>query len=762
MAKYKNTLEELHDTRNFAKLATVYRYLAKFRDGIAAAAPNTPGGALDPTLKHLDKTLKDYRDLASEISGYPVQDSDLRVNLGDEFGAAGTPQTPDHASSEASKIDVLRELASAQPFDEKDLTAWDISSVAVTTSNASALYGTTSGGALSLTTKASMGSREGEYTWDAMSDLQSYPIVAEARGCVDRILLRAAVAGGLLAAIVIAAFCVVTSGGDEDNGVVIGDAASTPAGGAGGVFAGFSIATREDLAFLDVGVDAGVSYVEMDAKDDAFNSFGDDVAYENPLTELVASYGGRFKLNEEGGRAFTCGEQTSTGMSVVCAEGVTGALPAGDYIVLIGSVEQPFGNWNAAVEYKYSAFIEDRGRTLAFPEGDPRPQFPYNTLIRTNSYASLGSIGGEEWNLTSRWSGGQQFQPWPDSPATDNAERYVRAALGGNTFMFVAPSELYSDMTYYNVGTEAHPAGEDYTAQNTRQDVLGANPQGMKPQIINLRGMGDDEDGPTIIGLMRERLDDYAQWVSSGDGPGLDSHLDRSALLRWGEQRCTDYWNRVAPDPTFELEVLDARGPVTWDWEVYGLRVGTLFDAYEFDVNVTQGGVERQATVHFAWDEGAEDIRIFSPCVTPEEGAAEAAASQAPPSQPPPAGAPASGAAVDQIRALIPGYEAARRAGSDDVFDYLHPVVMDYYGEDVCRDFYANTIQPDPTFAFGAETRVSGPAAYTYMPGGVTVGSADDVYSFVMDTTIGGATQPFTWRFALIEGKLKTFQPCRR
>jgi hypothetical protein len=325
--------------------------------------------------------------------------------------------------------------------------------------------------------------------------------------------------------------------------------------------------------------------------------------------------------------------------------------------------------------------------------------------------------------------------------------------------MFVVPSELFSDMTYYNVGTEAHPAGEEYTAQNTTQDVLGENPQRMKPRLYELLGMGDDdEEGPSIISLLRERLDQYTQWNREGNGAEISGHLDRSAYLRWGVDTCRNYFDGVGPDETFALEVLDVRDPMTWNWEIYGIRVGTLFDAYEFDVSLTQRGVTQRATVHFAWDDEADDLRAFSPCVNAEDAAAERAAAQAPPTQ----GAPASGAAVEQIRSLIAGYEMARREGSDTVFDYLHPVVVAFYGEDVCRNFYANEVGPDQTFAFGNEVAATGPAPYTYMPGGVTVGSANDVYSFQIETTIGGQSQQFTWRFALVDGALKTFQPCRR
>jgi hypothetical protein len=321
-------------------------------------------------------------------------------------------------------------------------------------------------------------------------------------------------------------------------------------------------------------------------------------------------------------------------------------------------------------------------------------------------------------------------------------------------------------MTYYNVGTEAHPADQEYSAENTTQDVIGANPQGEKPFVWNVLNFDEDPIPYADDSAFAQRVDDYVQWVAEGNGAELSGHLDRAAKLRWGEEKCDEYFSRVETDDTFAVDVREVRGPVTWDWEIYDIRVGTLYDAYEFDIDVTQRGATQQATVHFAWDDIADDIRIYSPCVTPDEAAAEVAAAQAPPTGAPPGGAPtpatATGPDVDRIRSLIGGYERARREGSEMVFDYLHPVVVAYYGEDVCRDFYANVIAPDPTFAFGAETRVSGPAAYIYMPGGVTVGSADDVYSFVLDTTIGGQTQPFTWRFALVDGALKTFQPCSR
>ena len=397
-----------------------------------------------------------------------------------------------------------------------------------------------------------------------------------------------------------------------------------------------------------------------------------------------------------------------------------------------------------------------------------RVRFPNNTLIRTNSYFSLGSVGGTDWTLTTRWSEGQQFRPWEEAPATDNAYQSVRGALGGNTFLFVMPSELYSDMLYFNVGTEAHPAGEEYTPQNTTQDVLGDNPRGMKPQIYNWLDEYDDEEGTPISELIRGRLGDYVDWVRTGNGEELSSHLDRSANLRWGEATCTDFFSAVGEDASFNLDVLDARGPVTWDWEIYGIRVGTLFDAYEFDVDLTQQGATSPVTAHFAWDEEAEDIRIFSPCVTADEAAAESAAAQAPPSgapsgaATPSGGEQASGADVDRIRELMPAYEAARRNGDDSLYDFLHPVVIAHYGEVVCRDFYGNQIGPDPSFAFVSIGSVTGPETYAYMSQGEAIGTADDVYSFEIDTTIGTQTSPFTWRFALVDDQLKVFQRCER
>lgn len=772
--KYSNTLEELRDTRNFAKLATVYRYLAKYRDSIAAAAPKVPNGALDPTLKHLDETLSDYRDLATEITGFPVKDGDLRINLGDEFGAAGTPDTGQHASLgfDASQIDVVQGLVAAKPFSAKDLEPWDVNSIAVS-SRLQTLYGHGQGGALRIVSRADMQTDEARFSWDAMDfDLASQPIVQEARGCVNRTILATAGVVGLLLVGLIGAWLAFSGGDDDDDdGALVRD---TPVaertqdvdnGGTSTLLDELSEASRADLAYLVPafeGFTVEGSYVEEDAEDDAFTSFGDEVTFEDELTELVAGYGGRLSLSADIGAELTCGADTSTGMTVVCMDGASGALPEGDYVAFIGSVDKRLENWNLEVEYKYSAFVEDQGRALAFPDGDPR--FPNNTLIRTNSFFSMSSIGGSEWALTGRWSEGQQFRAWNETPATDNTLSYVRGVVGGNTFMIVAPSELFSDELYFNVGTEAHPAGEEYTAENTTQDVVGINPQGMKPKLYNWLDLEpEDEEGEPIVDRLRLRVADYATWIRDGNGAELSSHLDRSATLRWGEETCNAYFSRVAPDPTFELEILDVREPATWDWSIYGIRVGTLFDAYEFDLNITQQGATTQTTAHYAWNEQESDIRIFSPCVTAEEAAAElAAAGGAPGAVPTQSEGQTPGPDAEAIRALLPGYEQARRDGADILFDYLHPVVIAFYGEAVCRDFYANQIGPDPSFAFGAEVSATGPVAYTYAPGGVTVGSAENVYSFVIDTTIGGQMQQFTWRFALIDGALKTFQRCER
>ena len=93
MGKGQRTLvEQVRETKNFAQLATYYRHIAKFRDAIQKSAASVPNNALDPTLKGLDDTLRQFRDAAKDITGEEVTHDQLMINWGDEFGAA-TPTT---------------------------------------------------------------------------------------------------------------------------------------------------------------------------------------------------------------------------------------------------------------------------------------------------------------------------------------------------------------------------------------------------------------------------------------------------------------------------------------------------------------------------------------------------------------------------------------------------------------------------------------------------------------------------------------------
>jgi hypothetical protein len=109
--------------------------------------------------------------------------------------------------------------------------------------------------------------------------------------------------------------------------------------------------------------------------------------------------------------------------------------------------------------------------------------------------------------------------------------------------------------------------------------------------------------------------------------------------------------------------------------------------------------------------------------------------------------------------------QARRTADGPALFGSLHSTVIAHYGEAACRDFYATQIGADPTFAFGPDPAISGPEPYTYVTGGVTIGTVD-AFKVIVDTTMQGQTQAFTWHVDIEgspgEDRVTWFQPCAR
>jgi hypothetical protein len=517
-----------------------------------------------------------------------------------------------------------------------------------------------------------------------------------------------------------------------------------------------SILEAEGWTFTDPGLIA-----VQDPSGDYFNTFTLDDTFTDPLVELTGGAHSIVTFPQTGGPDLSCGGTILNGMQIICAPGVSGALPAGDYVFVLGGVQNELSQRQAGREYRYNVFFEDSGLPLIFPDGDPRPEFPYNTLTRTNSYFELLAPGAGDWTLNGTYidvPNQQSLDFTEDGPARDIAPN-VRGAIGGNAFGFIVPVTWFTGPEIrFNVGTNVHTAGVEYAPDNVALDVLGETSLDDKPAFDPALIAYFAEHGQDTIELITARLPDWEQWVRSGNGAEVRSHLDQSAIEHWGADRCDQFFNNLGADDTFDLEVLDARGPVSWTWQIYGETVGTIRDAYEYDVSITQQGNTQEATVHFAWDDEKQDIRVFSPCITQAEATP---AAEVPP--PPETGGGVTADAEEALRSGMAQFAEARRAGDGDGYlALLHPIVLQFFGEDTCSTFYTSQVGPDASFAFGNVASITGPAPYNYVTNnGTAVGTAD-AYSVVAETTTSGGTQTFTWHFALVDGDFKIFQTCAR
>ncbi|MBI5288247.1 MAG: extracellular solute-binding protein [Chloroflexi bacterium] len=498
-------------------------------------------------------------------------------------------------------------------------------------------------------------------------------------------------------------------------------------------------------------VAAAGAFVLVDPLNDPFTSFpqeaggGWDILDNVTLWEMTQATGAIIEI--PGVDDVVCRFNEDTGrFEVVCPEGVTGALTPGDYGIASLTLQDNLTARQEGIEYRYDVFLD----TKTGPLYVNNPAFPYDTAQDTTHYFEILSTGSGPWSMRMRTFDGQRFQDAPVAPPYDR----VRAVVDEHRVMFVIPGDLLGDGALWRAGANVHSAGVNYAPGNVTLDVLGADSsQPLYPFIDFTAGLAAEDLTDDQASLMFA-LQEYAKWVQTGDGEQIVAHLDTTAIEHYGQQACTDFFGRVSEEPSFGFVVKSISGPAEWEWVYNNETVGTVPDAYTLEVSLLQRNVLRDADVHFALnDEGT--LRIFSPCVAPLP--------PTPAPEPTPTPNPADSPDAGIILAGLGQFAEARRAGNGaGYFDLLHPIVLSYYGEDVCRTFYTTQVGPDPTFVFAEPLSFAGPAPYAYATNaGVTIGTAD-AYAVVVDTTVQGQVQRITWHFAVVDGQFKIFQPCAR
>ncbi|HLB24484.1 MAG TPA: ABC transporter substrate-binding protein [Dehalococcoidia bacterium] len=513
--------------------------------------------------------------------------------------------------------------------------------------------------------------------------------------------------------------------------------------------------TRSDDPFT-IPVAGGGDLIFVDPLGDPFTSFPQEpsggwvtlggVEY----WDMTQSAGAIIDLDGGDGTAplLDCGQNPPPGgYQLICPEGATGGVPPGAFGVVAITIDGDLATRQDGLEYRYDVFVD----TKSVPVYVNNPAFPYDTAQSTTYYAEILSTGAGPWSIRQRVFDGQRFQ---DAPVAAPYDR-VRAVVEGDTINFVFPRELLGDGPLWRSTTNVHTAGVNYAPGNVTLDTIGADSKEPLAPFIDFTAALPADGLPDDQARLMVALQDYAAWVQQGNGDQLFSHLDETGKDHYGEETCADYFASVSEEPSFGFVVHSISGPAEWEWVYNNETVGSVPDAYTLNVTLLQRNVVHQADVHFALDDGGE-LRVFSPCVV----------ASAPPTAAVPAGPtppPGPSAEVEQtLRAGMGTYEAARKVkDSDTLFGLLHPVVLAFYGEDACRTFYNSGVGADPNFAFGAISSITGPAPYTYAPGGVTVGTAD-AYTIVVETTVSGQTQPVTWHFAIVDGQFKVLQPCGR
>ncbi|HXK34244.1 MAG TPA: hypothetical protein VNM91_09550 [Dehalococcoidia bacterium] len=611
-------IEQLRQERNFAKLATIYRHIAKARDEFAAIAPDVPNGGLDPTVKALEDTLRQLRDVAKEITGEDVPHDALMINWGDEFGAAAPPDTSTFAGIDPRTIDVIGAAAAASPTPVR-LTDADL--VEVIRGGAGAQFSDAASGAVALVPRRRISSAEALRVYDALGP---FSIDAAAPGCLQELIrnrvLAMAAAGGIAAvAIVLVAIFLLRGDGDGDDGT--GAAVSPTQAGAPtepadepvaeDLFAFLPDESRGDIAWFTPrieGFQLSAAYVP-DPEDDAFTAYTEDAPYAaGAFANLLGGIAFTGYLDEDDMALLAC-DARNNGMEVYCPPGASGTPPPGEYVIGIASLGVGVDERVPEQDYSINFLLEDPG-AMYFRQASPG--VPYDPLTGTSSHWRVLAIGTARWSFEGRAFDGQSFQFQPQQPPYTNA----RFAAGGRTAIFAVPAETVGAGTYYDFSANVHQVDTPFTPDTFAIDVLGDLPRRMQYAISWSRFDGGTQ-GDETADRIRAALPEFAAWRRSGDNASLIEHLHPSATAFYTSETCEAYLSAAAPDPTFDFvrEIL-LEGPLPWTWVYNGRTIGTIDDAYTWRGEATQGGTTREVEFHFGWDDMV-GLQVFIPCEPP-------------------------------------------------------------------------------------------------------------------------------------------------
>jgi hypothetical protein len=114
-------------------------------------------------------------------------------------------------------------------------------------------------------------------------------------------------------------------------------------------------------------------------------------------------------------------------------------------------------------------------------------------------------------------------------------------------------------------------------------------------------------------------------------------------------------------------------------------------------------------------------------------------------------------AAVESPEGFLPVFSAAIRTGDERfLFDRLHPVVVEFYGEEACRVYLRDFVVPDSEFRFRSAAE---PAEFTWVVDGRATLVQDVVNVDVTAVSEEGEIDRVI-HLGLVEGSLRWFADC--
>lgn len=672
----KTIIDELIEKSDFERLIKLYRKIANLRDTFKKIQPTVPPGTFDGTISGLDGVLQQLLKAAKQITGEDITHDQLTIP---QFGMSGTPGAGGTQLASAEPPVTWDDLvAIAGRADDAPLNPaiypWLFTDPAAVAASMASIEPASLDSPAALQALEFMESllaydaNQPAPDLDAIFGPSTYaafrPLSTSAEsdlvpvsGCLRSLTVRLAVAAAALAAAIalIAVGLFFLLGGDD------GDSSDTTTGDEDltSVFTAWPSTTATDLATLQflANLTGRQPVVTDDPLDDLFTSFDQPVVFDSALAEMIAGGGFAFQLPQDWPNQLACGA-TVAQMDVACLATGTGTPTLAGYYALAMTLDEDLAAREDGLDYRYNLFLQQQGSPV-FPTN---PQFPLNTLQNVNQYLTLQANGTGPWTLTYELLTGRGFDDYTTVPETSasasgeqlvsrapidstrsrvsqqatDAAANVRAIVGGHTVLFLIPIELCGEGCLYNLGTNVHPVGEDYTPDNVALDVIGVDPTEPLRSPVDLRDEGGPEaspaaptstqaasataaptEAPDEASLISEALTAYAAATAAADGNYVVDHLDQSAIDHWGEEQCRAFFGGLAPDPTFAIEVITISGPAPWTWQIYGETIGTIPDAHTADIRLTQGGQTVQTQAHFAWDDAAGKLRVFSPCVPP-------------------------------------------------------------------------------------------------------------------------------------------------